>query len=371
MATSNLDLHYRPGISEAQGSFIEFDRSKYPLSYDNGGGHYFGSLRGSASNDDAWDEGIIFPLLGRFFLYTQGQTSLFPPSSPLLDLSPDVAIIEGLAPLMAANALKSPYLADTSSGTIQLQDVRSLVGVSVAKQTVYSAPNIRALGWELVLKANSIAAPGSATTWSTINPAAMLRFFNLISPTDRSDSSSIYQQLGRLKEVKSSSDPIDLAAIFTDATLTSLTTPFQITWPRPTTPPLNTFVTDWGSDPNNAALGTVSFSMTNALQVQGAYPNVSEGEVAFARFALTKDTAYNLKVVSSIGLLPVGGTIEIRFPLTGLTYTFDGTSTSNSVRLVLSGNSTTPVVYPVRMRLLSPTALIPDFTATVQLTVAN
>ena len=370
-AFSILDLHYRPGISETRGSFIEFDKSKFPLSYDGGGGHYFGSLRGATSNDDAWDEGIIFPLMGRYFLYLQGQTSLFPPSTPLQDLTPDIAIIEGLASVMAANALKSPYLADTSSGTIQVQDVRSLMGVPVAKQTVYSAPAIRALGWELVLKGNSIVSPGTAATWTTINSAAMARFFNLISPSDRTDISGIYQQLGRLKEAKSGSDPIDLATIFTDAVLTTLTAPFQITWPRPTTPPLNTFVADWGSDPNSATLGTVPFSMANALQVQGAYPNVSEGEVAYARFALTKDTAYNLKVVGSNGPLPAGSTLEIRFLFAGLNYTFDASSAANSIRLVLSGNAATPVVNPVRIRLLSPNTAVPDFTATVQMTIAN
>ena len=370
-APSILDLHYRPGISEAQGSFIEFDKSKFPLSYDGGSGHYFGSLRGAASNDDAWDEGVIFPLLGRHFLYVQGHTTLFPPASPLLDLTPDIAIIEGLAPIMAANALKSPFLADTSGGTIQIQDVRSLSGVPVAKQTVYSAPNLRALGWELVLKGNSIVSPGTTANWATINPAAMVRFFQLITPTDLTDISSIYQQLGRLKEAKSLAEPVDLAAIFTDSVLTTLTAPFQITWPRPTTPPLNTFISDWGSDPNSATLGTVPFSMANAVKVQGSYPNLSEGEVAFARFTLTKDTAYNLKVIASNGPLPAGSLVEIRLNVYGLSYTFDGSSTANSIRIVLPGDSTTPVVNPIRIRLLSPNTTVPDFTATVQMTVAN
>lgn len=366
-----LDMHYRPGISETRGSFIEFDRSKFPLSYDGGAGHFFGSLRGSTSNDDAWDEGIIFPILGRYFLYLQGQTILFPPATPLLDLAPNVALLEGLAPIMAANALKSPYLADTSGGTIQIQDVRSLAGVPLAKQTVYSTPTIRALGWELLLKANSIASPGTAATWSTINPAAMVRFFNLVSPADQTDISSIYQQLGRLKEAKSSTDPIDLTTIFTDATLATVTAPFQITWPRPTAAPLSTFVTDWGSDPNNSTLGIFPFSMANAVQVGGTYPNISEGEVAYARFALTKDTAYDVKVVGSNGPLPAGSTIELRFTFASLTFLFDGASSSQSFRVVLPGNTTTPTVNPVRIRLISPNAMIPDFTATVQMSVAN
>lgn len=370
-AQSVLDLHYRPGISETRGSFIEFDKSKFPLSFDGGTGHFFGSLRGASSNDDAWDEGVIFPILGRYFLYLQGQTNFIPVSAPLQDLTPDIAIIEGLAPIMAANALKSPYLADTSGGTVQIQDVRSLAGVPVSKQTVYSAPNLRALAWELVLKGNSIASPGTAANWSTINPAAMVRFFNLITPTDQLDISGIYQQLGRLKEAVSGSDPVDLATKFTDPVLTAVTAPFQIAWPRPTTPPLNTFVADWGADPNNPAVGTVGLSMANAVQVQGAYPNLSEGEVAFARFSLTKDTAFNLKVVSSNGPLPAGSAIEVTLPFSGLSYTFDGSSTANAIRIVLTGNSTTPVLYPVRIRLVSPSAIVTDRTATVQLTVAN
>lgn len=369
--SSVLDLHYRPGISEARGSFIEFDKSKFPLSYDGGRGHFFGSLRASASNDDAWDEGVIFPVLCRYFLYLQGQTTLFPASAALQDLSPDIAIIEGLAPVMAANALKSPYLADTSGGTIQVQDVRSLAGVPVAKQTVYSAPNLRALGWELVLMGNGIISPGTTTSWATINPVAMARFFYLISPSDRTDLSGIYQQLGRLKEAKSGVDPVDLTLIFTDTALTTLTAPFQITWPRPTTPPLNSFVADWGSDPNSSTTGTIPISMANALQVQSLYPNLSEGEVAYARFTLTKDTAYNLKLVSSSGPLPTGSRLEIRFLFAGLAYTFDGSATTSPVRVVLLGNVTTPVVNFVRIRLLSTNAIVPDFTATVQMTVAN
>ncbi len=369
--SSILDLHYRPGISEPRGSFVEFDRSKFPLSFDGGGGHYFGSLRGAASNDDAWDEGTILPLLGRYFLYLQGQTTLSPPSASLLDLSPDIAIIEGLAPVMAANALKSPFLADTSSGTIQIQDVRSLVGVPTAKQTVYSAPNIQALGWELVLKGNGLDSPGTAATWATINPLAMARLFHLITPSDLTDISSIYQQLGRLKETKSSSDPVDLSTIFTDTVITALAAPFQITWPRPTTPPLNTFITDWGSDPNSATLAAVPLSMANAVKVQGSFSNLSEGEVVFARFALTKDTPYNLKVIGSNGPLPAGSIIEIRLLYAGVTYTFNGSSTADSIRVVLPGNVTTPVVNPVRIRLLSPNTTIPDFTATVQMSAAN
>lgn len=380
-ASGMADLHYRPGISDARGSFIEFDRTKYPLAYSptDGNTHYFGSIKGSSADDDAWDEGVILPIVSRFYLYTQGPTLLFPPAVPLADLSPDVALIEGLAPAMAANLLKSPYLANTTASGVQITDVRDITGLPTAKQTVYSAPNLRALTWELALKANSQASPGTSASWSLINPSAMKRFFVLLAPLDRTDISNFYLQLGRLKESRGATDPVDLAAIFTDPTLTSITAPFGIAWPRPTTPPLNLFVADWGADPNSASVAALPLSMANAVMVpeliqgslQTAFPNVSEGEVAYARFTLSKDTAFNLNVTSSTGPLPAGSRIQIRFLSTGLVYTFNGDASAPAVRVILPGNSTTPVIYPVMVQLISPSTSLPDFTATVQMAAAN
>ena len=56
---ATLDLHYAPGVSEPRGSFVEYDRSVYPLAYDDNLAslHYFGSLQGGPTNDDAWDRG--------------------------------------------------------------------------------------------------------------------------------------------------------------------------------------------------------------------------------------------------------------------------------------------------------------------------
>ncbi len=370
-APAILDLHYHSGVSETRGSFIELDRTKYPLGYNSTGPfHYFGSLRGAASNDDAWDEGVILPLLGRRYLFDQRSSVLFPPAAAFQDLSPDLAIIEGLAPVMAANALKSPYLADTSVAGIQVTDIRDLSTTPLSKQTIYSAPNTMALGWELVLKANGIASPGTATTWTTINAVAMHRFFVLTSPADLTDIPNLYQQLGRLKEAKNSTETIDLAAIFTDTAISTITTPFQITWPRPTTGALSTFVTNWAADPNTT-LPPLPFTMSNAVQVAGRYPNVSQGEVAYARFTLTKDTAFNLKIISSIGALPSGSTLQINFPSTGLSYSFSGDPLATPVRIVLGGSLTTPPIYPVQIRLRSPNNLVPDFAVTVQLIAAN
>ena len=48
---TTFDLHYAPGVSEPRGSFVEYDRSVYPLAYDDNlsGYHYFGSLQGGAA----------------------------------------------------------------------------------------------------------------------------------------------------------------------------------------------------------------------------------------------------------------------------------------------------------------------------------
>jgi hypothetical protein len=307
---TNVDLHYWPGRSETKGSYIEYDRSLFPQSLDptTSKRHYFGSLRGGADNDDAWDEGVILPLLARNHLYagdlyygTADRTysiplnPLTPISTILTDLTPGQARIEGLADAMAANLLKSPYLADTQGTGLAapVRDIRDLSGLGTAQLSPYSAPAIRAMAWQLILKSNSLASPGTSTTWANIDVAAAARFFHAPSSltndaaTRDTEPINIYTQLARLKEGKTSSDSVDLAAIFTDATLTSLTAPFGIPWPRPTTGAYASFVADWGTDPNSltAPLAPVVLSMAKAVQVNGAYPNLSQGEVFYAGFS--------------------------------------------------------------------------------------
>jgi hypothetical protein len=384
----SVDLHYAPGLSEPRGSFIEYDPTVYPLStilnpntytFTN---RYFGSLQGGA-NDDAWDEGVIFPLLARNVLYnlvesrTFGMTGrpLFPQAAALPDLSPDQALIEGLANAMAANLLKSPYLADTQGTALAapVTDIRDLSTYTTAQLTPDSAPAIQALVWELILKANSLASPGTATTWANINPLAMVRFFAAgpayptTTSTYETEPLNIFKQLGRLQETKGALEPVDLAAIFTDATLTPLLSPFGIPWPRPTTGAYAAFATSWGADPNSttAALPPMTLSMAKAVQVRGVYPNNSEGEVAYAGFTMSADRAYTLTVSASPAL---AGTAELELMLSSyqsapLTFTGSG----GSQRVVLAGNSTTPVYQPVRLRMLSPTALQPDTTVTISL----
>ena len=384
----SVDLHYAPGISETRGSFIEYDPTVYPLSAILNPNtytftqRYFGSLQGGA-NDDAWDEGVILPMLARNVLYnivesrTFGMPGmpLFPQAAALPDLSPDRALIEGLAGAMAANVLKSPYLADTQDTTLAapVTDIRDLSALTAAQLTPDSAPAIRAMAWELILKANGIASPGTATTWATLNPLAMARFFSAgpayptTTSTYETEPLNIFKQLGRLQEIKAATEPVDLAAVFTDAALTPLLAPFGITWPRPTTGAYAAFATSWGADPNSTttAIPPVTLSMAKAVQVRGVYPNDSEGEVAYAGFTMSADRAYTLSVTASPAL---AGTAELELMLPSfqsapLTFTGSG----GSQRVVLSGNSTTPMFQPVRVRMVSPTAVQPDTTVTISL----
>ncbi|GLH68313.1 hypothetical protein [Geothrix edaphica] len=383
-----LDLHYAPGVSEARGSFVEYDRTTYPLAYDASFGslHYFGSLQGGPTNDDAWDEGVILPLLSRGVLFSRnlGRTfgfplaPLFPVAMPLPDLSPDSARVEGFADAMAANILKSPYLADTQGTTLAtpVLDIRDVSSLATTELTPYSAPAIRALSWEVILKANSVAAPGGPATWSTLNPLAAGRFFSSPSLTNGATDSTardieplnIYSQLARLKEARSSSEPVDLAPIFTDAVLTPLTAPYGIVWPRPTTGTYASFAANWGTDPNalTTPLAPFTLSMGKAVQVRGFYPNQSEGEVFYSGFSLSADKRYVIGVTISPALA-AGGELDLDLPLLGRTFTFSG-SGGTTPATILTVSTTAPVYHPVRVRLKSPAVLQPDVAVTVSFT---
>ena len=381
-----VDLHYAPGVSDVRGSFIEYDPAVYPLANVMNSSTYvitphdFGSLQGG-SNDDAWDESVIFRLMARNYLFgglrtrTFGMTAdpLYPQSAPLTHLSPDQALIEGLADAMAANILQSPYLADTEGTTLAapLVDIRDLSGLAPDELSPDSAPAIRALAWALILKANGITAPGTATDWAKITPAAIARIFSgpsyPSSLTYETEPLNIFSQIGRLQEPKSSSEPVDLAAVFTDPVLTPLLAPFGVPWPRPSSGPLAAFATSWGADPNTLAapLPPFLFSMANAVQVRGSYPNLSPGEVAYAGFTLSADRAYTLTVTASPALASTAQ-LELMMPSFQASPIFFSGS-GGSQRVVLTGNATTPVFQPVRLRLLSPAVQQPDTTVTVSL----
>ncbi len=381
-----VDLHYAPGVSDVRGSFIEYDPAVYPLSNVMNSAtyaitpHAFGSLQGG-SNDDAWDESVIFRLMARNYLFgalrlrTFGMTfdPLYPQAAPLTHLSPDQALIEGLSDAMAATLLQSPYLADTEGTTLAtpLLDIRDLSGLTPDQLSPYSAPAIRALAWALTLKANGITAPGTATDWAKITPAAAARFFAApaypSSLTYETEPLNIFNQIGRLQEPKSATEPVDLASVFTDPVLTPLLAPFGVPWPRPSSGPLAAFATSWGPDPNTVAapLPPFSFSMADAVQVRGSYPNLSPGEVAYAGFTLSADRAYTLTVTASPALASTAQ-LELMMPsFQSSPILFTGSG--GSQRVVLTGNATTPVFQPVRLRLLSPAVQQPDTTVTVSL----
>ncbi|WP_243288415.1 hypothetical protein [Geothrix terrae] len=380
-----LDLHYAPGVSEPRGSFVEFDQSVYPLSYDylRQSFHYFGSIQGGPTNDDAWDEGVILPLIARGALYASGsgrtfsipRAPLFPVGAALADLSPDMARIEGLAEAMAADVLKSPYLADTQGTGLAapVVDIRDLSGLTSAQLTPYAAPALRAMAWEIILKANSLASPGTSTDWAKIDPMATARLFLSPSRTNSdglrdSEPLNIYSQVARLKELKTAAEPVDLAAIFTDSTLSALTTPFGVPWPRPTTGALASFVENWGTDPNalTTPLAPFTLSMAKAVQVRGSYPNQSEGEVFYSGFNVSADRRYVVGVSISPALAP-GSEVDLDLPFIDRSFAFTGAGGTTGV-VTLIAYRTPPAYHPVRVRLKSPSAIQPDVIVTVSFT---
>ncbi len=378
---NTLDLHYWPGRSEARGSYVEYDQSQFPQALDasNLKFHFFGSLRGGPANDDAWDEGVILPLLARGVLFAGNRSRtfgvplnpLFPQGAALPNLSPDMARIEGLAEAMAANVLKSPYLADTQGTTATVKDIRDISGLSAAQKSPYSAPALRAMAWEIILKANSQSTPGTAATWATLNPLAAARFFGApVSPTNGSldlEPLNIYSQLVRLSEGKAAAEPADLAAIFTNPVLSAITTPFGVSWPRPTNSPYVLFVADWGADPVNP-LPSVILSMAKATQVNGSFPNSSQGEVFYASFSLNADKRCMLTAVIAPALA-AGAKVDVDLPLMNRTFHFTGTGGSTEV-ITIPVNATAPYYHPVRLRMISPLAVQPDTTVTLSLTPA-
>jgi hypothetical protein len=290
-----------------------------------------------------------------------------------------MARIEGLADAMAANVLKSPYLADTQGTALAapVRDIRNISALSTAQKTPYSAPAIRALGWDIILKANSLPNPGVATDWATITPGTAARFF--LSPTSTTagaiDASgrdleplNIFSQLARLKEGKSGSETVDLSAIFTDSVLGAVTAPYGITSPRPTTGPYASFVTDWGMDPTGQ-LPPVVLSMAKATQVNGAYPNLSQDEVFYAKFGLNADK----RCVLSAAITPAlaaGAQIDVDLPNMARTFSFTGSGGATPT-IVIPVTATAPVLHPVRIHLKSPSAVQPDVLVTLTLTPAS
>ncbi|MBS1767873.1 MAG: hypothetical protein JST05_10800 [Acidobacteria bacterium] len=397
-----LDLHYKQGHSETQGTYIEFDRLHWvhnavDLAYDNkrGAERFLGSIQGGPSNDDAWDESVIFRMLGRSLIqgrmgvgpYVGTPFQLLPVQAPLDGLTPDLAMVEGLPSALAANLLKSPYLADTD-GTSALIGAPTLVSdissVPAGDVGPYSARTIAALAWEITLKANGITSPGTTTEWANINPKAVSRLFLITTPTSTTTTGSvttttnlfsppnIYMQLRQLQKAKSSTEPVDLAGIFTDSVINTIAAPFNLPWPQPST---TSFGQSWTSTvsgtlgPTYEYDGTLSMS-SDTVQVNGVYPNASYKEMVFLGVSQTTDQSYQL-MITPTGGYPANATIRVTVFAGTDTQAFDFNSGASGPYLITlpgNGSLTSPNRFPIMIRLLSPSTSQPDIPFTLTLT---
>jgi len=389
---SALYIHYNPASADLRPSYVEYDRTVFPSSFDGSSLNFFAFLRGGSTNDDAWDEGVLFPIFARNWLVTQRYTSLLPTDpligrSDLQDLRPDMAITEGFSQAIAAVLLKSPFLADTSAGAPTYRDIRDTSGLGT---DAYSAANIAAISWKFNLHASGAISSGVVTPiadtpagWPSLSQVALKRFFTIVLPKDTTsgyatDIASIYGQTARLRESLSATDTVDLASFFSDATLTTLLAPFNITWPRPTSTatlpdplvPEAGFMANWGANPNSLTAGipTFTLSMADAHKNRlNLFPNFSKREVYNARFTLSGDKIYLLSIQTPSGI-PAGA--EVQVVLGGKIYLF-GPGTAPILLPYLPGNSTTPTNQNIQIRLLSPATLQSDLPITVRLDAQN
>jgi len=391
---NTLDLHYHPAVRSPRGSFVEYNRSLYPLSFDGAAYHYFGSIAGSLTlngvtyPDDADYQGVIWTLLARNNLYVQNQSVLYPTGHALTDLTPPMAVLEGLALEMAAGLLHSPYLPDTSlPARYPPVDIR----VPSAVQTACSAPNIAGLAWDLNLITNGIARPGTQATWATLYPSYMDRLYQLARPTVAvgslnvyNDVDSIYSQVATLEFGQTSTEYINLPQLFTDASLTTLLATYNLPWTNANSYPR--FTTNLGMDPDSrvSKLPSFTLSMAKAQQVPLylpgqaatlAYPNQSNEEVYYASFTASQDHAYNLGV-TTVPPIPDGALIEVTVdpaPVSGGIYFYGGSNPATNA-IVVSGNYndlTNPAWHSLQVRIVSPTILQPDLKVTLEMEITS
>ena len=407
-----LDLHYYPGQTETpRRSYVVYNPDLFynaatnvNTAFDGATLHYFGTLAGGPAVDDAYDPGVIYPLLARNFLFGQGKTSLFPygqgtASFLLPNLAPDLAVVEGLGDALAANLLQTPFLTDLSAATaLAPRDIRVLP----AQNNIYTPTTVAAAGWQLNLTGQGVVGAGDPAVWKVLAPSNTWIFFSLIYPTItfqanagpatiQTDIASFYTQVGRLQE-NHPEDPINLGNVFPDSVLIPLlANPFDILWPGKDLWPL--FADNWGVNPNSSLAALPGFTLSRAqAEAAGAVPNPnvvnpvpatvylneSQGEVHYAKLALTLDRAYALSFTTVPDLvsgtpLPPGAGIEVvvdgnvREPLV-----FNATQ-SAAQTMVLRGNPTdtsNPAWHWVRIRLVSPdpSTTQPDIQVTVNLT---
>lgn len=411
-----LDLHYRPGHSEPKGTYIEWDRSTYPEAWiidattglpaptgqstavdtRTGQHHYFGSIRGAAANDDAWDRGPLTLLAAKAHLFLQAriggfyaQQSPLGPYTPLplgtlrTHQDPQMALVEGMPYGLTAIIQKNPYIADTSTGPVTWIDVRDMTALPASDRTPFSGAFLPPLMWEMALKAQTITSPGTPTTWSGILPSVILPFVTLRDSGDYREPINFYTQL---RTMQSTLPGQTTASPFTDAGLQDL---FQalgvpagnIPWPRPATGPLAALATNWGENPSSLTAPSTPIqpfvlSMAQAVAVGGVYDNTSRGEIQYARFSILPTRTYALSVDLPGGPL-TGGQVEVtligaRTPDGQMikTYTFTQSSPS-PIPFTFQAINGVPSNWMVRVRMLSPTTLQPDTTVKVSLVPAS
>ena len=389
-----LDLHYNPNVRSPRGSFVEYNRMLYPLSYDGSAYHYFGSIAGGLTvngvtyPDDANYQGVIFSLLGRNHLFAQNQTVLYPTGNALTDLTPPMAVIEGLANGMAASLQLSPYLPNTAlPGRYPPVDIR----VPSAAQTAFSAPNIAGLSWDLNLIANGISAPGDQASWANMYPSYLNRLYELSRPVvavgkyyAANDVDSIYSQIAALELAQTSTEYVDLPLLFTDTFIQTTLAQFNLPWTNAISFPH--FMVNLGMDPNTLVSKIPSFTLSMA-QAQAvpqfppgqaaamAYPNQSNEEVYYASFTASQDHTYSLGV-TTVPPIPDGAAIEVTVdpgPVSAEVYLYGGSNPVTNTFQV-AGNyadQTNPVWHYLQVRIVSPTILQPDLQVTLQMSIVS
>lgn len=414
---SELDLHYLQGRSEAQGTFINFDRNSYPMgmvpdpitsvptptglssAYDplRGGFHFFGSVRGGSANDDAWDQGLLMALAARGSTFYQvNQGVYYTQRAPLSPYQPfptyqsqrntevQMALMEGLPLGLAAALQKNPYLADTTATGVTYVDVRDLTGLTTSDLGPNCPPLISALVWHIALRAKGITEPGTPTTWQDIVSPSVYPFFTLAVDSELVDVVSLFGQLKRMQASPLPGIP-NSTSPFTDTVIQDLLTslgvpPTNLPWPRPTTGALATYVTNWGDNPNSLPtapatdpISPMALSMSQAVAYGGIYPNTSAGEMAFARFKMLTTKPYGLSVTLTGAPLVADGKVEVSFIGLGTpdgnvveTYTFTQ-STTLPVPISFQAITGTSSIWLVRVRMISPTAVQPDTTVKISL----
>ena len=336
-------------------------------------------------------------------IYGQRKANMIPTGQPTANLVPDLALIDGLGDAMAATLLGSPYLAGsptlvpgtaTKSRYFPPRDISALG--TPAPNGVFSAPTIAALTWQLALTNTGITAPGTSADWVNIIPINLLKYYTLLTPflttgneSVPSDCPNLYVQLARLQEAQASGDNSNLAAYFPDNVLYTLCAPFNVPWTTALDADNPRYTSNWGVDPNTlmSPLPGLTLSMAQAQQINGYYvdgqgseqvttyyPNNSRPEVVYTLFALSRDTTYHLKL-TAVPSLPAGASLEVVVDgLLAEAYLFPGGTPPQAFTLTLKGDPadlTTPAYHTFRIRLLSPSILLPDTQVTVQLEKAN